>query len=49
MIADEFYCCFMNVQMACESASVFVGPVEVYPFNLKGYIGLGPLFSSLGS
>ena len=48
-VADELQCCFMNVQMACESASVFVGPVEVYPFNLKGYIGLGPLFSSLQS
>lgn len=47
--ADDFYCRFMTVRMACDSASVFVWPVEVCPFNLKCYVGLGPLFSSLES
>lgn len=44
IVAEDFYCCFMNVQMAYESASVFVWPFEVSSFNLKCSVGLGPLF-----
>lgn len=43
-VAEDFYCSFMNVQMAYESASVFVWPFEVSSFNLKCSIGRGPLF-----
>lgn len=42
---NDFYCCcFMNVQMACKSAGVFVWPFEVCPFNLNAILDLDPSF-----
>lgn len=47
--AGALQCRFASAQMAWESAGVLAGPVEVYPFDLKGWIGLGPLSPSLES